>query len=325
MKQHIALSGQFRIVKKSSDNQVLFDSGELNNLLLDTGLDYFGDNTGSQNMLQYLAIGTGNSEPIATQNRLDNVVKITYGQQHNYKDDYDENRDGEYFTASQTYKYRFEGLNNINIAELGLVSNDYNLNDYIAYTRALIKDNNGRPLVITVLEGEILEVYYTLKQVFHLQDKTEKIPLSDGRGGTRGTATCLMRLCGVGGLNIGGSAGYGTCVGLKLEGGAGNNAPVAFDNQTLGNVKEQPTGSPTYLHYAWASKAEYRQKSHKRQITYFISEYYNLPQLGAVILLSTMGFYQISFTNDDGSMIDKNNTRSFSITLEISWGRDNRE
>lgn len=324
MKQHISLSGQFRIVKKSSDNQVLFDSGVLNNLLLNTGLDYFGDNTGSRNMLSYLAIGTGNSEPTATQNRLDNITAITWGEYHSKKDDYNAERDGEYFTASQTYKYRFEGLNNVNIAELGLVSNTY-AEDYIAYTRALIKDDSGRPLVITVLQGEILEVYYTLKQVHHLKDKAFTIALSDGRGGMRGTVNGVMRLCGVGGLNIGGSANYGEIVGLKLDTGAGNNVFVSFDNQLLGGITEQPQGNPTYMHYAYGGKENYVPKTYKRTLYLTISEYYHLPQLGAIIFLTSMGFYQINFANQDGSMIDKNNTRTFTIGLEISWGRDNRE
>lgn len=324
MKQHIALSGQFRIVKKSADNQVLFDSGVLNNLLLDAGLDYFGDNTGDRNMLNYLAIGTGNSEPIATQNRLDNVVSIKNGGHYSKKDDYNAERDGEYFAASQTYKYVFDGLNNVNITELGLVSSTTKTN-YIAYTRALIKDDVGRPLVITVLQGEILEVYYTLKQVHHLKDKEFRIALSDGRGGQRGNVDCLMRLCGVGGLNIGGSASYGGIVGNKLKAEAGNNSHVAFDSQTLGKVTEQPQGAPTYVHYASSSKADYVPRSYKNTLTLTISEYYDLTQLGAIIFLTTMGFYQISFSNEgDNSMIDKNNKRTFSITLEISWGRDER-
>lgn len=324
MKQHISLNGQFRIVKKSSDNQVLFDSGVLNNLLLDTGLDYFGDNTGGGNILQNLAIGTGNSKPITTQNRLDNVVAIKSGSHHSKKDDYNAERDGEYFTASQTYKYVFDGLNNVNIAELGLASSTH-MGLYIAYTRALIKDESGRPLVITVLQGETLEVYYTMKQVYHLKDKAFTIALSDGRGGVRGTVNGVMRLCGVGGLNLGGNASYGGIVGMKLNVGAGNNAPASFNGQTLGKVTEKPTSTPTYLHSARGSKGNYITQSYKNTVTLLITESYNLPQIGAIMFLTTMGFYQISFANQDGSMIDKNRTRTFSVTLEISWGRDNRE
>lgn len=324
MKQHISLSGQFQIIKKNADNQVLYDSGTLHNLLLDTGLDYFGDNTGYTNILQYLAIGTGNSEPIVTQNRLDNVVAIKGGSYHSQKDDYNAEQDGEYFTASRTYKYSFENLDNVNVSELGLVNNSNKL-DYTAYTRALIKDDTGRPLVITVLQGEILEIFYTLKQVYHLQDKQFKIALSNGRGGQRGNVDCLMRLCGVGGLNIGGSASYGGIVGNKLKAEAGNNSHVAFDSQTLGKVTEQPQGTPTYVHYASSSKADYVPRSYKNTLTLTITEHYDLTQLGAIIFLTTMGFYQISFSNEgDNSMIDKNNKRTFSITLEISWGRDER-
>lgn len=323
MKQHIALSGQFRIVKKSADNQVLFDSGTLNNLLLDTGLDYFGDNTGGDNILNYLAIGTGNSEPITTQNSLDNVIAIKGGSSYNYQDNYDAERDGEYFTASQTYKYVFDDLNNVNIAELGLVSSTY-AEDYIAYTRALIKDESGRPLVITVLQGETLEIFYTLKQVYHLKDKEFAIALSDGRGGVRGTVNGVMRLCGVSGLHLGGSADYGRNVGSKLNNEWWNNSHIAYNTQQLGQVNGEPKGNRTYL-YSGTQNGNYQARSYKGTKTITIDERNNLTQLGALVIFTTMGFYQISFSNEgDNSMINKNNKRTFSITLEISWGRDER-
>lgn len=326
MKEDILLSGQFRIVKKSQNGQVLFDSGELNNLLLDTGLDYFGDDTGRNNMLAYLAIGTGNSEPVVTQNRLDTAVAIRSGAYHSHKDDYDEVRDGEYFTTSQTYKYRFDGLNNVNIAELGLV-NSATISNYIAYTRALIKDDTGRPLVITVLQGEILEVYYTLKQVFRLQDKQFRLALSDGRGGTRGFVNCTMRLCGVGMPIVYESLGYGKLVGAKADGGVGNITSIVFAHQDLAQVTAIPNRVTNQITKGTApvTKSDYQIKSFKRVVNFLIPENYNLPKLGLMVLPTTMGFYQVSFSNEnDNTMIDKNNTRTFSIGIELTWSRDNR-
>lgn len=129
----------------------------------------------------------------------------------------------------------------------------------------------------------------------------------------------------VGGLNLGGNASYGGIVGMKLNVGAGNNAPASFNGQTLGKVTEKPTSTATYLHSARGSKGNYIAQSYKNTVTLLITESYNLPQIGVIMFLTTMGFYQISFANQDGSMIDKNRTRTFSVTLEISWGRDNRE
>lgn len=322
MKQHISLSGQFRIVKKSSDNQVLFDSGELNNLLLDTGLDYFGDNTGESNILRYLAVGTGNSTPTITQNSLDNAVAVAYGAEHSRKDDYDAVRDGDYHTASRTYKYRLTNLRNVNIAELGLVSGT-DLKKYIAYTRALIKDDRGRPLVITVLDGEILEVYYTIKQVYHLVDKEVRLPLLDGRGGQRGFVRCLMRLCSVG-TSSNTSASYGAMVGQKLNWYSGHNFSV-FNSQVLGAIAGIPQGRRSSSSSYTIAKGNYIAQSCKNTLTLTIADTFDSPELGAMMFVSTMGMYQISFTNDDGSMIDKNRTRTFSITLEFSWGRDERK
>lgn len=322
MKQHISLSGQFRIVKKSSDNQVLFDSGELKNLLLDTGLDYFGNSTGDINILRYLAVGTGNSTPATTQNSLDNAISVVSGTEHSRKDDYDAVRDGDYYTVSRTYKYRLTNLRNVNIAELGLV-NGVDLKKYIAYTRALIKDDRGRPLVISVLDGEVLEVYYTIKQVYHLIDKEVRLPLSDGRGGQRGFVRCLMRLCSVGTSSYT-SVSYGTMVGQKLNWYPSQNFSV-FNSQVLGVITGIPQGRRSSSGYYTIAKGNYIAQSCKNTLTLTMADTFDFPELGAMMFISTMGMYQISFTNDDGSMIDKNRTRTFSITLEFSWGRDNRE
>lgn len=330
MKQHISLSGQFRIVKKSSDNQVLFDSGVLNNLLLDTGLDYFGLNH-SNNIMRYLGVGTGNSVPTETQTKLDKIVAVGMETNTTFKNDYDPARDGEYYTPSRTSKYIFRGLNNINIAELGLVKDSNVSEDNTAYTRALIKDDSGRPLVITVLQGEVLEVYYTLKMVYRLQEKETRIALSDGRGGTRGFVKSNIKLAGVGGTNIGGSANYGFIVGFPLiPSSLGNNPVGIWEEPTLGTFQATPTGKlAMYLMNGgrvYTGQKDYVSKSYKKNLYMEISEDYNIPKLGALIFYSTMGFYQISFANEsDNSPIDKNRTRTFRVELEISWGRDNRE
>lgn len=329
MKQHISLSGQFRIVKKSSDNQVLFDSGVLNNLLLDTGLDYFGDNTGDYNILQNLAIGTGNSEPTPTQTRLDAIIAISNSVNTTYKNDYDSERDGEYYTPSKTCEYIFNNLNNVNIAEIGLV-NGTNTSNYTAYTRALIKDDSGRPLVITVLQGEVLEVYYTLKMTYHLKEKETRIALSDGRGGTKGFVKCHLKLAGVGGTNIGGSANYGFIVGFPLVPSSHGNNPVGiWEEPILGTFQATPTGKfARYLNNGgrvYTGQKDYVSKSYKKSLYMEISEDFDLPKIGALIFYTTMGFYQISFANEsDNSPIDKNRTRTFRVELEISWSRDSR-
>lgn len=328
MKQHIALSGQFRIVKKSADNQVLFDSGTLNNLLLDTGLDFFGS-THSENMMRYLGIGTGNSEPKSTQTKLDNIIAVSIDAETNFKNDYDPERDGEYYTPSRTAKYVFRDLNNVNITELGLVSNSNASPDNTAYTRALIKDSDGRPLTITVLQGEVLEVYYTLKMVYHLQEKETRIALSDGRGGTRGFVKTVHKLAGVGGANIGGSADYAFIVGYPLIFGShGNNPTGIWEEPTLGTFQSTPIGQfAAYLMNGrvYAGQKDYVSKSYKKSLYLEISEDYDLPKIGALIFYTTMGFYQISFANEsDNSPINKDRTRTFRVELEISWGRDER-
>lgn len=323
MRQHISLSGQFRIVKRNNSGQITFDSGELNNLILDTGLDFFGNQSPDSVFLSYLALGTGNSKPTHSQNRLDNIVAVSYGYEHSKKDDYNEERDGEYFTASRTYKYVFNNLDNVNISELGLVSTYY-FSDYTAYTRALIKDADGRPTVITVLPGEVLEVFYTIKQVFHLQDKTFQLNLSDGRGGTRGIVNCVMRLSNVGGSYVNWDFSYGSHVGKKARLEVSSGVVYTYNSQELSNVKGEPKGRFYYVDRCREIAGAYQSGTYKKSSTLLISEYHNLTKIGAILIPSTMGLYQISFADEHGEMLKKSNAQTFSITLEFSWGRDER-
>ena len=183
MNTNIGMVGEFRCVVKKADGSIKTDTGYQKNLILNQGLDFFGSNYGAD-MMAYCVIGSGNSQPVYTQNKLDTAVFGVSGTEYSTEYDYNAARDGNLYKTNKVNKYSFTGLNNVNISELGLASTYSNATTYFLCTRALIKDSQGNPTTITVLSGEILEIYYKLWAVYDITDKTGQINLLDGVGGS---------------------------------------------------------------------------------------------------------------------------------------------
>ena len=319
MNTNIGTAGEFRCVVKRADGSTKIDTGYQKNLILNQGLDFFGGNNGSD-MMAYCVIGSGNSQPIYTQNKLDTAITGVVGSVDSYKYDYDAARDGNLYKTNAVYRYSFTGLNNVNISEVGLASNYGNTTTYYLCTRALIKDNQGNPTTITVLSGEILEIYYKLWIVYDVTDKTGTLNLLDGVGGST-AYNYIARLAGVGGTNIGGSAKYGAyTVGLALSAGAGNNGHFVANGE-IGAITGSPSGTSSgYTSYV--STATYTPGSYKRQITWSLSISQANFAIRSAMFYTKMGFWQIRFgsvAND--SPIVKTDTQTLTIPVEVSWGR----
>ena len=321
MNTNIGMTGEFRCVVKKSDGSTKIDTGYQKNLILNQGLDFFGGNNGS-NMMTYCVIGSGNSKPVYTQNKLDTAITGVSGATFSTKYDYDAAQDGNLYKTNKVCKYSFTGLNNVNISELGLASVYNSISDYFLCTRALIKDSSGNPTTITVLSGEILEISYKLWAVYDVTDKTGQINLLDGVGGST-PYKYTARMAGVGGANIGGSANYGDIVGKALYYAAGNNSHYIF-NGNIGTVQASPTGS------AIASSGDavrlpmggYTNGAYKRSATWSHGVSGSNGNVRSAIIFTSMGFYQIQYgsvAND--APITKNNTQTLTIPIEISWGR----
>ena len=175
----IGLAGEFRIVIENSDNEVIRDYGYQKNLLLDNGIaKYIG---GFPSINGYCVIGTGNSTPIPTQTTLDLPLVVTgstSGGGSNYT--YEDKGDFLYRMWDETV-YIFNGLKDVNISEVGLTHSN-SLDDLS--TRALVKDESGNPVSISVKTGEILKIYYKLHKVIDVRDKNYVINMLDGDGGS---------------------------------------------------------------------------------------------------------------------------------------------
>ncbi len=313
MQTNMGMAGEFRAVVKRADGSTKIDTGYQKNLILNQGLDFFGGDNGT-NMMEYCVIGSGNSQPVYTQNKLDAIVGRATGVGYSIKYDYDASRDGNLYKTNKVCKYSFTGLNNVNISELGLASTYDNTSNYYLCTRALIKDSQGNPTTITVLSGEILEIYYKLWAVFDTTDKTGIINLLDGVGGST-AYNYKTRLSDVG------SGEYRIGFVVSLFGPARISAYL-FDSSgvDLSAITTRPSGDS--FSASDSSVQQYEKGSYKKFYT-FIFDISAANANNRILLILLYGMcWQVRFGSvADDSPIVKNNTQTLSIPVEVSWGR----
>ena len=198
-------SGEFKIIHKDKEGNIKQELDWQPNMLLENGLKcLFNDvntmpYTSAGNLaptnqnytfIPYsLVIGTGNSDPAYNQIKLDNATHISGWNGSNgignaEVETPDVAEHSGYLKVSQTFKYSFNTFTeNLNITEIGLSAyysgNITTTGYYVLTTRALIKDRTGTPLPITVLTGEILEVYYKVNTYIDTRRKTGSFTLTD--------------------------------------------------------------------------------------------------------------------------------------------------
>ena len=317
MNTNIGMAGEFRCVVKKSDGSTKIDTGYQKNLILNQGLDFFGGDSGY--MTSYCVIGSGNSAPSFSQNKLDAfLASAGIATATVYKTDYDKTRDGNLYKASVTNKYTFTNIVG-NVSEVGLASNYTNSSSYNLCTRALIKDSNGNPTTISVLSGEILDIYYKLWRITDLTDKNTTLNVLDGVGGSV-AYNVITRPSYIGfnsgdydyaNRSIGIPAAYRMGVALNINGDTGE---LTATNSTFNPVNSSGVSSITWSPYVAGS--------YKRQLT--ANATVNDLNLNIRRFQVQIGFgdfqFRVGKVSDDSPLV-KNNTQTLSIPIEISWGR----
>lgn len=288
----IGVSGHFDIVKKDKDGNVI-DEYHFDNLILNNGLDFVGQMPSRGFIfVDYCLVGSGNSEPNIEQRQLDNQLGYAY------YSNYSTNRiltDDE-TSNSHIMRYRFdENTANGNISEIGV--GNYVGSEFALFCRTLIKDPSGRPTAITKLQGEILEITYTLKIVVDMKDSTGVVQIGDKQ--YRYTARLARN-------------------NLSMV-----NDGYVYDNN-IGNIDNEPTGNYDYLSRQFA---EYQNGTYKIDVK-ILAGIDNANFETGVRSLQFRGifdfWYQVQFDAvDDGTAIPKNNTQKLNIVFEQSWGRKN--
>lgn len=320
MQANMGVAGEFRVVVKRADGSTKIDTGYQKNLILNQGLDFFGKDNGS--MTAYCVVGSGNSAPAFSQNKLDAFLAATgttgYPSYPVYKTDYDKIRDGNLYKASVTNKYSFTNIVG-NISEVGLASDYSNSTTYNLCTRALIKDSQGNPTTITVLSGEQLDIYYKLWRITDLTDKNTTLNVLDGIGGSA-PYNVITRPSYIG-FNSGDYDYANKVIGIPAANRMGSALNVKGDTGelTIANSAFNPVNSSGVSSITWSP---YVAGSYKRQLT--ANATVNDLNLNIRRFQVQIGFgdfqFRVGKVSDDSPLV-KNNTQTLSIPIEISWGR----
>ena len=306
----VGLYGEVKVIVKRADDTVRLDTGFFPNVITNLGLDAIGNN---HDLFHYCAVGGGNSTPLNTNTKLDNFLAVGSQISSDSKFDYDPVRDTEFYKCSRTVGYRFTGLDNKNISEVGLVD-DYRPELHSAFTRTLIKNSNGDPTVITVLSGEILELHYRLWQVFDLKDKDQVVTaMIDG---VEVPVNVKIRLAGVGGARISNEWGYHNVIG---QGVAFDGNYARFGTGEIGEITGLISGQFSYIGMSWEA---YQLSTYKRKFYVNTSITEAVNPIRSLLFFTGLGAYQVRFGTVGGDLpIDKTNQDALQLGFEVSWRR----
>lgn len=317
----IGIAGELRCVVTKADGDIKIDTGFQKNLILNQGLEFFGGDKGSS-LNAYCAIGAGNSTPEITQTGLDAYIKQASGTDTTSDYSYTDLGDGLYRIWEQK-KYRFDGLSDVNISELGLVSTGTSASNYYLTTRALIKDTAGNPTSISLKLGETLDIYYKVHKVIDLSEKHYLVDMLDGAGGSVPFNVVLKP------INVGNRAYYRVAERLDVYHN-GNNVRFYVSDGELGSVYSSPTINESFTSELMTLRP-YEPHSYKRVLDIGLGlNDGNKSEIRSVSL--TTGFadwtpfkflpFQLRFGRvSDDAAINKTVKDILTIPLEVSWGR----
>lgn len=302
---NIGIAGEVRVVVSREDGSIKQDTGYQKNIILNQGLDFFGGAKGSA-INDKCAIGAGNIAPVATQTSLVSFIAITSGTDATSNYAYVDKGDNLYRMWEQK-RYRFEGLNNVNITEVGLVSQGTTQTNYYLTTRALIKDTLGQPTTITVKLGETLDVYYKIHKVVNVSDSLHVVNMLDGNGGSVPYNVVTRP------ADVGTSSEWS--VAKPSEGGS-----LYAGIGALGTIKNTPSEAG-YINLD-STGAAYQAGSYKRVFTFNAGLNLLVGGLNVIYVRDVFFPFQMSFKSvASNSPIPKTNKNILELPYEISWSR----
>lgn len=317
---NMGIAGEVRCVVTKADGTITTDTGYHKNLILNQGLDFFGGlNGGAINTT--CVIGSGNSAPAVTQTKLDVFVALTDGVDATSSYEYVDKGDNLYRMWEQK-RYRFTGLANVNISEVGLASQGTTSVNYYLTTRALIKDAQGAPTSISILSGETLDIYYKIHKVVSTSDSHYEFNLLDGSGGSVAYNAVVRPIM------------VGTSVWRDITGVATQfnriwSLKFNFTNQDLSLLTYRPEEDQSVFGTVLGSAGDYTPGTTKIVLTFSLSLNQGNTNIRVFSLMNgSEGVaypffpFQIRFGRvSDDAPITKTANDTLTIPLEISWGR----
>lgn len=309
----VGIAGEVRCVVTKADGTVKTDTGYQKNIILNQGMNFFGGGKGGS-INEYCAIGSGNSVPVITQTALDAYIAQAIGTNITSSYTYTNTGDNLYRIWEQR-KYRFTGLNNVNISEIGLVSTGTAPTNYYLTTRALIKDDSGAPTSISVKTGETLDIFYKFHKVIDISDKSFVINIVDGNGGSV-PYNVLVRSALVGNMMYTYAGHFASP--YSNSGAAGYNNSRLYTGE-IGDILSLPQGS---AYNGAAANVPYVAGSYKGEIRMSFGLDQANNSLRSMSLETTFGAWKMRFgrVSDDAPLIKTAND-TLVVPFELSWSR----
>lgn len=302
----VGFSGHFKIEKRSVDSEGNTIPGSektidwFPNLITNTGMDLLG----GSGFMRRCSLGTSNSPPSFTDTALGtrvgfvdiaSVATAPGGEDH--------------MAARGTYEFS-QGQIVGNIQEIGIGTVSDSL-----FSRALILDSNGDPTVLTLTEIDILTVTYDLRCYPSQNDVVDNI--SDGAN----TYTVTTRTAaGARAASMRDWANGGGPIGANVNvWGRTYNGPIGAWTST-------PSGaSGTASQGNTATNHPYAPGTHKKSVTFNFAIGQGNADGGIRSMMLDPGtstnqpFARLQSEFDPP--IPKDNTKTLSVTWELSWGR----
>lgn len=151
----IGIKGRFKLMAVKADGSGARKLAEFDNLILNSGLDYFCSNQDTS-ALAYVRVGSGSTPPAPSQTDL--VSQISGAGDYVRGTAAISSSAPYWFSRTRTWRFA-AGAAAGNIAEIGV---GWATAGDTLFSRALVLDQNGNPTTVTVLNDEFLDVTYTL-------------------------------------------------------------------------------------------------------------------------------------------------------------------
>ncbi len=288
----VGIAGEIEIYTDKRGLLAKFD-----NIFLDQGLNALG----TSSMPAYVWVGSGNTVPLPTNTTLANLVAKTAGGSPRIATTVGVNGTTPYYTWLRQ-GFRFSaGTATGNLSEVGLGDN------YILFTRALIKDANGVPTTLTILPDEILDISYTVRIYAPTEDVTGSITLGGNLGGTY---SYVMRASAVT------TSGHLSPINWAASRASTYAGAATVYTGPIGTITQSPSGSSENVS---TTNLEYINNSYKGRAVVFSSTTQGNLAGGIKSIKYTLGWgsYQIEFT----PAIPKTNLDVLNLTFEVAYGR----
>lgn len=308
---HVRVRGLLRVRLLREDGSVRVDSGWFPNLITDAGLDMFGGVYPAGYAMSSIpvapyqcAVGTGNTAPAYKDTAL--VSEVGHSTGLNPPVSSSPKYNAGYNSASPAYLYATGvfvfALGAIvgNLAEIGTgATTTATPSTLYLFSRALIVDGGGSPTTISVTSADQLEVTYQLRLYVDLTDAPYSITISGVN------YTGVVRRASLGTASEQVVTSLPTTIGANVY------------NGTIGSVTGSPSGSSAFLN---SGSISYTAGTYFASYTFsFGTGDGNLAGgISAMqVQISPFGYWQLSFS----PAIAKDNTKTLTLTYNISWAR----